>query len=430
MQYNTTCQQGRAYRKRTAAWAALACLLVLAFAFAVQALNPASAFAEDRAYGQLCSKYESGNNPGLIDAGCAYGAYQMSTDNAYAFAKQLKSSSKSKLAKWGKTLISAASKDKSNGKCYSGCSFGPKFDSAWKSIAKESKDAFFTAQYNYCIEAYYEPALKYWKKVTSAFNVNNYTDALKSVLFSTAIQHGPYGSADRIFKLVVKSLGGLSGVSEKKLIDAIYYERSAVTKKKPGSGAVKISSNSTSKKYGIAGKYLSHFYSCSSAVQIGVYNRLHNNERADAQAMLAKLDAGQKYTITYKLKGGKQASGQKKTYTETTETFKLKSPTRVGYKFKGWYSTKNYASGTRVKTIEQGTTGDVTLYAKWKARTNFKVKVKSSVGLVVRADKSKTADPVKVLPKGTKVKIASVSGKWGKLKDGSGWIMLCYTKAV
>ena len=51
----------------------------------------------------------------------------------------------------------------------------------------------------------------------------------------------------------------------------------------------------------------------------------------------------------------------------------LPRPTRSGYDFDGWYKKKNYKS--RIGEVAQGSTGNLTLYAKWvkcsgKAKSN------------------------------------------------------------
>lgn len=71
-----------------------------------------------------------------------------------------------------------------------------------------------------------------------------------------------------------------------------------------------------------------------------------------------------KYRITYQLNGGKNSSKNPKTYTITAKTIKLKNPTRKGYKFVGWYSNKKCTK--KVTQITKGSTGNMTLYAKWK----------------------------------------------------------------
>ena len=70
-----------------------------------------------------------------------------------------------------------------------------------------------------------------------------------------------------------------------------------------------------------------------------------------------------KYTITYKLNGGKNSKSNKASYYYTTKTFKLKNPTRKGYTFKGWYTDKKCTK--KITQVKKGTTKNYTLYAKW-----------------------------------------------------------------
>ena len=70
------------------------------------------------------------------------------------------------------------------------------------------------------------------------------------------------------------------------------------------------------------------------------------------------------YTITYELKGGENNSENPSIYTASMEDITLKAPNKDGYKFIGWYSDENYED--KITSIPQGSTGDKTLYAKWK----------------------------------------------------------------
>lgn len=72
------------------------------------------------------------------------------------------------------------------------------------------------------------------------------------------------------------------------------------------------------------------------------------------------------YTITYKLNGGKNNSKNPAKYNVKTETIKLKKPSRKGYTFVGWYSDKSCKK--KVTQIKKGSTGNKTLYAKWKKK--------------------------------------------------------------
>ena len=76
--------------------------------------------------------------------------------------------------------------------------------------------------------------------------------------------------------------------------------------------------------------------------------------------------AKEKYTITYKLNGGKNNKKNPKIYTITSKMIKLAAPTRKGYVFKGWYRDKKCTR--KVNSIKKGSTGKITLYAKWKKK--------------------------------------------------------------
>ena len=70
------------------------------------------------------------------------------------------------------------------------------------------------------------------------------------------------------------------------------------------------------------------------------------------------------YTITYELDGGTNAPENPASYNVETETITLKAPTKDEYDFKGWYKDGEFT--TQVTEIPQGTTGNITLYAKWE----------------------------------------------------------------
>jgi uncharacterized repeat protein (TIGR02543 family) len=69
------------------------------------------------------------------------------------------------------------------------------------------------------------------------------------------------------------------------------------------------------------------------------------------------------YDIDYFLNGGTNYPGAPAAYTNWTETFTLGTPTKAGYSFAGWYDREE--EGRHIAQIEQGSTGDWTLYAKW-----------------------------------------------------------------
>ena len=80
------------------------------------------------------------------------------------------------------------------------------------------------------------------------------------------------------------------------------------------------------------------------------------------------------YTITYELDGGTNASENPASYNVETETITLKDPAKAGYTFEGWYMAEDF-TGEAVTEITQGTTGNITLYAKWEQIPFTTVKV-------------------------------------------------------
>lgn len=69
------------------------------------------------------------------------------------------------------------------------------------------------------------------------------------------------------------------------------------------------------------------------------------------------------YDIEYVLNGGTNASSNPAKYT-IDEAITFDEPTRSGYNFKGWFSDS--ACTTPKTSIEKGSTGKVTVYAKWE----------------------------------------------------------------
>ena len=70
------------------------------------------------------------------------------------------------------------------------------------------------------------------------------------------------------------------------------------------------------------------------------------------------------YLITYNLNGGTFDVTAPAGYDVESETIILPVPTRTAYVFDGWYANQTYM-GDSVVSIEHGSVGDVSLYAKW-----------------------------------------------------------------
>jgi len=84
------------------------------------------------------------------------------------------------------------------------------------------------------------------------------------------------------------------------------------------------------------------------------------------------------YEITYILDGGTIPYNAPRQYTIETETFDLPVPQRDYYAFEGWYAEETFVN--RVAQIPQGSTGNVTLYAKWQQTSTKGVQYEPSDG--------------------------------------------------
>lgn len=117
-----------------------------------------------------------------------------------------------------------ASRLKSAGPANTGSRRGAMPDE-WKAIAAEQPERFGALQESFIRESHYEPALRSITQRTS-LSEDNISSAMREVIWSTAVQHGPAGAA-RIFS----QAEGMSGKPddpgfERKLIANVYSVRS------------------------------------------------------------------------------------------------------------------------------------------------------------------------------------------------------------
>ncbi len=93
---------------------------------------------------------------------------------------------------------------------------------------------------------------------------------------------------------------------------------------------------------------------------IGDSNHNDLNEKFISTTIKAPI-----YSITY-ITGAMPytPSSEKTSFNSMTDTITLDTPTSTGFVFKGWYDNSS-CEGTAITQITQGTTGDVTLWAKW-----------------------------------------------------------------
>lgn len=96
--------------------------------------------------------------------------------------------------------------------------------------------------------------------------------------------------------------------------------------------------------------------------QLSYWKGNYSNVRKDetVSAVYTKIS----YKISYVLNGGTNSSANKATkYDVETDTIRLEPPTREHYDFSGWYQDSGYR--TLITEIPKGSTGNLTLYAKW-----------------------------------------------------------------
>ena len=81
------------------------------------------------------------------------------------------------------------------------------------------------------------------------------------------------------------------------------------------------------------------------------------------------------YTIKYELNGGTNDQSNSSNYNVESGEITLADATKAGYTFGGWYTDKACTETNKVTEIKTGSTGNLTLYAKWTANTDTAYKV-------------------------------------------------------
>lgn len=101
-----------------------------------------------------------------------------------------------------------------------------------------------------------------------------------------------------------------------------------------------------------------------------------SSSQMDCQLLISLSETVNKYKLTYHLNGGKNHKDNPSTYV-ATDKITLKSPTRKGYLFEGWYSFSNFTGG--FSGIDGTAKKNYELYAKWKKVETAAVSVESFV---------------------------------------------------
>lgn len=154
--------------------------------------------------GSLSEKYESGGRPEAIGydrvGGKSYGAFQLVASNANKYVNQ------------------SAFKDE-----FDGLKAGTAaFDKKWQEVAKNNPEEFKKEQQAFIGKTHFTPQMD--KIAKAGINLDNYSDALKDVVWSTAVQHGP--ATDVVVKAYDTAKKKLEREpTEEELIIQIYNER-------------------------------------------------------------------------------------------------------------------------------------------------------------------------------------------------------------
>lgn len=171
--------------------------------------------------GVLAARYESGSE-GIAAigydrvGGTSYGKYQIASRPG---------SMKGFLSFLENEAPDLAERLKAAGPANTGSRSG-KMPEIWKEIAAAEPERFEQLQEQFIHESHYEPALNAVRGV--GYDTNAFSPAMKEVLWSTAVQHGPAGAAS-IFARAAETVGIGHGKNqrqqESKLISEIYSLR-------------------------------------------------------------------------------------------------------------------------------------------------------------------------------------------------------------
>jgi hypothetical protein len=166
--------------------------------------------------GALSAKYESGNRAsGTVSSGkgdpggVSYGSYQLSSrvGTAQRFADQY-------YAEW-----------------FHGTKPGSdEFSALWKKLAGEREPELAAYEHLFIADTHYQPFADRLRKELG-FNVDQHSNALRDVAWSTAVQHG---AGNKIFSRALEKAAQenrLSQLTDREIIELVYQERGRVDTK-------------------------------------------------------------------------------------------------------------------------------------------------------------------------------------------------------
>lgn len=201
----------------------------------------------------------------------------------------------------------AAALDKAYGENTSGAAaagYGPNFENAWRELGHGvNKGEFANAQTEYWGTERYSTLISRLQSKYPSLNLNDYSIALKNVLWSRSVQHGVDGAYNVVTRAIDNRLGGFKIQSEAELIEAIYTECSKLAEDIP---KYRDMQTQLSDRYGVKNRSMAYYSAADGDVQSSVYSRLHINEPADALVMRYQNTTSHlegKYTLCYNSDG-------------------------------------------------------------------------------------------------------------------------------
>ena len=189
------------------------------------ATEPPRTFASDSEHetlGELSRHWESKGNPAAFgkdkNGGWSYGLYQIATKPGtmkkfLAFLGR-HAAARPPYGGYRDTLNAAGGNPAALGGADA-------FKTAWRGLAEDA--GFSQAQHHFCKETHYDVMVS--RMLAAELDIRARSKALKDVIWSVAIQHGPNSS---IPERAAKKLSNSALSDDERFIDAIYDERSRV----------------------------------------------------------------------------------------------------------------------------------------------------------------------------------------------------------
>ena len=94
----------------------------------------------------------------------------------------------------------------------------------WRRIAAEHPNRFEALQHEFISSTHYQPALKSIS-MTTGEDMSTRSQAVREVLWSTAVQHGPNGASEIFTQALEKLQASGKSKSDKDLIEEVYGQR-------------------------------------------------------------------------------------------------------------------------------------------------------------------------------------------------------------